>query len=225
MNEDAVWIAITRWLIVNAFRLIWFLTRAAWWLGLFAALSIGAGIVSLARIVSKQAGSDNGQAIGRYSDDGERWWDPATGTWYRCSATLQEHCEIVAAQVGTYWRRTALARLFMMGVILRYRLTAVCDGNPQRERYAVATAEFPMEARHGITLDHLDPAQAAHDEYNLGELRRWAEDAVDYLDHVLTDSGWQPNGQATVHWYATRYTRRAVLWNEPIAATRMAESG
>ncbi len=215
-KEDEWWISLTRWLILLAFKATWFLARVTWWLGLFLIFSIAAAISGLVRIASKRAQSGDQAEISHYSEDGRRWWDHATGQCYPCSQTDRESCAVDAANAGTYWRKTALARLFRMGVIQRYRFLAVLDEDSQRAGTVVATSEFPLEARHGITLDHLDPARAADDQYNLGQLRDSARTGLEDLDRLLAAAGWERVGESGPPWYRIRYRGPAILWSEPL---------
>jgi hypothetical protein len=56
-----------------------------------------------------------------------------------------------------YWRRTAISRLLRGGAMQRYRFAALTDPTPAGGHSVAAWCDFPIEARHNITLDHLDP--------------------------------------------------------------------
>jgi len=206
------------------FRLAGFLFRIAWWLGVFVLLSIGAGAMALIKL--GQAKPDETQGFGVYSPDRTVWRDRKTNLSYPVSDTETEYCEVHATQDGQYWRRTAISRLVRMGAIVRYRFNAVIDHPDEGQSNIAATVDFPQEARVNITLDHVDPALAASDPYGLNQNRELATSALDHLDWLLTNRGWQAAGLArdtsNEHWYAKRYSRPLILRDEPansLAAT------
>jgi hypothetical protein len=200
------------------FKLLWFLLRSAWWLAVFLILSAGAGMALLAK--GGRARPDDTAGFGRFLDD-THWQDDATGSVYPAAAAEREYCEIYAADAGTYWRRTAISRLLRMGAIMRYRFDAITEAGPGRARELAASQEFPQEARHNITLDHVDPDLAGSDPYGLDQNRDLAVDALKTVELQLAGRGWEPAGQsqdqANRHWYANRYSRRVISWDTPIA--------
>lgn len=193
------------------FKVTWFLARILWYFGVFLILSIGAGIAALVR---RGQHSNELAGIGEYSDDGALWRDRASGSEYPCSKTQVEHCQVHADEDGMYWRSTALARLIRGPAIMRYRFSAVSEGDGQPGT-VTASVDFPQEARRNITLDHLDPGAASADPYGLGRSRDWATEALDDLDTLLAAKGWQPAGKSEDHWYSRRYQRPAILWDRP----------
>lgn len=210
------------------FRLTRFLLRIAWWLTIFVVLSLGAGVLTLAK--AGQTKTEEGADFGDYSEDREIWKTRKTGLTYPCSSTDIEYCDVQATVAGQYWRRTAISRLMRMGAIWRYRFDAVVDKSAEDVASIAATVQFPQEAKVNITLDHLDPAAAASDPYGLGQNREQAIAALDHLDWVLTNRGWtltEPSeNEANAHWYARRYSRPVILWSDPIiTAAQSAEAG
>jgi hypothetical protein len=204
---------------------MWFFIRIAWWLAVFVLLSIGAGIMALVRLA--RPGPDESAAFGQYSDDGRLWQDRATGQWYPCSQTERERCEVEATEAGFYWRRTAISRLMRAGAVLRYRFCAVGGGSSAADPVLIAEVEFPVEARRNITLDHLDPANASTDPYNLGVNRDSAKSALDDLDWLLAMKGWKRLDDETSrkeHWYGRVYERPAVQWSKPVEPPAQAPS-
>jgi hypothetical protein len=189
--------------IIGVFRLAWWCLRVAWWLAIFLLLWIGAGIMALARIGRPR--EDHTAGFGAYSQDRTQWRDAASGESYPSSQTSEEHCHIRAAEAGTYWRRTAVARLLRQGAMLRYRFEAVRDDGTVE-----ASREFPNEARRNITLDHLDPAAASTDPYNLTQNREMATEALNDLDFILENKGWQRSDRLSDHWYANAYARPVI---------------
>lgn len=72
-------------------KVVWWLTRTIWWLGVFAVLSVGAGMALLARRARPGPETTvNMAGVGQYSQDGKRWQDEASGQWYPCSDTDEE---------------------------------------------------------------------------------------------------------------------------------------
>jgi hypothetical protein len=196
--------------IIGVFRLAWWCLRAAWWLAIFILLWIGTGVMALTKIGRPR--EDHTVGFGQYSQDRTQWRDAASGEWYPVGQT-EEHCHVRAAEAGTYWRRTAIARLLKQGAILRYRFEAVRDDGTVE-----AYREFPSEARRNITLDHLDPAVASTDPYNLAQNREMAAEALNDLDYILENKGWQRSGQDAGHWYANAYVRPAIDRSRPVDA-------
>jgi hypothetical protein len=208
-------------LFTLGFRIMWFFTRIIWWLGIFLICSVIAGIASLVKMAQHRAHET--ADFGSLSPDGTRWQAHDSGQWYPVSEGDQETCEIQAAMGGLAWRRNALSRLVKRGAMFRYTFAAVSRDAGGTSR-TVASQEFLNEARRNITLDHLDPAHAAEDPYNLGENRREAESALDHLDWLLTSSGWssvdagQQQRESESHWYTRHYQRPIILWDQPIGA-------
>jgi hypothetical protein len=205
-----------------AFRII----RIAWWLSLYLLLTLGAGMIWLAR-GGKGRPVDTG-GFGRHSEDEALWQDHATGTVYPVSATDLEYCEVVAELGGQYWRRTMLNRLLRRGALWRYKFSAVtADGRKE----VAAWCEFPSEAWKGITLDHLAPTGGVPVsgidpdalEYNRGEARA----ALEHLEALLKGRGWQPHEDPgdppPDHWYGSRFRRKVITWDAPLAPAIPAE--
>lgn len=216
-REDKFWSDITGVLIVGAFKLAWFFLRTFWWLGAFLVLSLGAGITALAK---RNSEPEITAGFGQYSEDHQRWQDEVSGQWYPCSSVDREYCQIQASDCGFYWRNTALSRLMRRGALVRYRFSAVTESSNGAAPEVIATREFPQEARRNITLDHVDPARASTDPYDLGVNRGWAKDALKELEWLLTNKGWarivdDPNATSE-HWYAYRYNRPVIAWDKPI---------
>jgi hypothetical protein len=199
---------------ILVFKIMRFVLRIVWWLGLWAILSVGAGLMSITR--AGKSGPDETAGFGQFSEDGKLWRDSASGRAFPCSETDREHCEIQANMVGQYWRSTALSRLVRAGAIVRYRFDAVTDGAAG----IAATHEFPQEARVNLNLDTVDPAHASTDEYNQARNRDWALEALARMDLLLTNRGWRSAGRSAnpsnQHWYASRYERPVVFWTEPV---------
>lgn len=204
---------------VLVFKIMRFMLRIAWWLGLWVVLSIAAGLIAIAR--RGQDGSAETEGLGHFSEDEKLWQDEASGQVFRCSETDREHCELTATVAGQYWRSTALSRLMRRGAIWRYRFDAVTEAADGSVLVA-ATHEFPQEARVKLTLDHVDPAQASTDPYGLEQNREWALDALTHMDWLLTSRGWHAAGRtqdpSNQHWYCSRYERPVIFWAEPVAA-------
>ncbi|HCU91291.1 MAG TPA: hypothetical protein DHU96_00405 [Actinobacteria bacterium] len=196
------------------FRIAWFFARIVWWLSIFLIASIVAGVAALAK--RGQSASDVSEGFGKYSDDRSQWQDQKTGQWYPVRRGTLETCEVEAIMGGFHWRRMALSRLVKRGAISHFTFAAVRDEAPGAASETVASSEFLNEARHNITLDHLDPARAAEDIYGLGDNRAEAESALAHLDWLLTNRGWTWNGTVNSHWYARIYERPAILWGEPV---------
>ncbi len=199
---------------ILVFKIMRFVLRIVWWLGLWAVLSIGAGLLSITR--AGKSRPDETAGFGQFSKDQKLWQDQASGQLFRVSETDRECCEIHADLAGQYWRRTALSRLVRAGAIWRYRFDAVTEGTAA----IAATLEFPQEARVNLNLDTVDPAQASTDEYNQSRNRDWALEALTHMDWLLTSRGWTPVGRSAdlsnQHWYATRYERPVIFWAEPV---------
>jgi hypothetical protein len=189
--------------IIGVFKLAFWCLRVAWWLAIFLLLWIGAALMALTRI--GRPSEDHTVGFGEYSQDRTQWRDAASGESYPVNKTAEEHCHVRAVEAGTYWRRTAIARLLRQGAVLRYRYEAVGDGGAVE-----ASTEFPSEARRNITLDHLDPAEASTDPYNLAQNRKMAVEALNDLDYILENKGWQRAGQLNDHWYANVYARPVI---------------
>lgn len=207
-------------LFTLGFRIMWFFARIIWWLGIFLICSAIAGIAALVKMAQHRP--DETADFGSFSPDHTQWQVQGTGQLYPVSGSDQERCEIQAAMGGLAWRRNALSRLVKRGAIFRYTFAAV-SRNAAGTPHTVASQEFLNEARHNITLDHLDPAHAAEDPYNLGDNRREAESALDHLDWLLKNSGWTPidadqQRESESHWYTRHYQRPLILWDQPIAA-------
>ena len=112
-------------------------------------------------------------------------------------------------------RMTAANRLMRgRAAVTTHRFEAVVDGTGQ----VAATVEFPQECYRGISLDHVDPAQASQDQCDLRLNREQAIGALDRLDHVLEARGWQPDGASGTHWYSRTYQRPVILWDQPLQA-------
>jgi hypothetical protein len=122
---------------------------------------------------------------------------------------------VYAIEQGFFWKSTALSRLFRRGAITKCDFVARNDATGQ----IAAERKFPQEARHNITIDHLDPAYAAVDQYGLGTNREWAQNALQELESILTVKGWDNTGDGrSDHWYADVYKRHVIQWNAPLAA-------
>jgi hypothetical protein len=199
---------------IMVFKVMRFVLRIVWWLGLWAILSAGAGLMSMTR--AGKSGPDQTAGFGRFTENGKLWQDKASGQLFPCSQTDREYCEIHADLAGQYWRRTALSRLMRAGAIWRYRFDAVTDGTAD----IAATHEFPQEARVNLNLDTVDPAHASTDQYNQARNRDWAVEAITHMDWLLANRGWTAAGRSpnpsNQHWYATRYERPVIFWTEPI---------
>ncbi len=198
------------------FRIMWFFWRIAWWLSIFLIASIIAGIAALFRMFGSKP--DPAAGFGTYSHDQAQWQDTASGQLYPVRKEQREICEVKAAMHGLHWQRNAMSRLIRRGAIFHYRFSAVSDGLPGEGPRTVASAEFLNEARHNITLDHLDPAQASVDPYDLSNNRDEAVEALKHLDWLLTNTGWTPTGELADHWYARTYERPVILWDQPVGA-------
>lgn len=199
--------------------------RIAWWLGLYLLLTLGAGMVWLAR-GGKGRPLDAG-GFGRPVDDA-LWQDDETGTVYPVSGSDYEHCEVVADLDGQYWRQTMLNRLLRRGSLWRYKFSAVTVDNREA---VVAWCEFGNEAWKGITLDHLAPTEGGPVpgidpgalEYNRDEART----ALKIVEALLERRGWEryeaPGDPLPDHWYGSRFRRKMIAWDAPIAAAIPAE--
>jgi hypothetical protein len=197
------------------FRIAWFFFRIAWWLGQFLIFSLFAGMVALVKL--GRADPDIATGFGHFSEDGAQWQDQHTGQWYPVSKETQEHCVVEAKMGGLALRRNALSRLVKRGAIFRYTFAAVSDGTGSAAE-PFAKEEFLNEARHNITLDHLDPEATASDSYDLGQNRDEAVSALEHLEWLLTNRGWErEDDPAPSHWYARKYSRR-IRWDQPIPA-------
>jgi hypothetical protein len=199
---------------ILVFKIMRFALRIVWWLGLWAILSVGAGLMSITR--AGRSGPDETAGFGQFSGEGKLWRDKASCHLFPCSQTELEHCEIQANLAGQYWRRTALSRLVRAGAIWRYRFDAITDGTAD----ITATHEFPQEAKVNLNLDTVDPAHASTDQYNQARNRDWALQALAHMDWLLTNRGWRAAGQpvnpSNQHWYARRYERPVIFWTEPV---------
>ena len=135
----------------------------------------------------------------------------------------REYCQVEAREAGTDWRRTALSRLLRRGAILRYKFAAVTDPAANGRRGIAAWCEFSHEARKNMRLDELDPegpgvpGLSADARAAVGANLNDALDALKHLDWLLSQRGWETDkpapGQARRPWYATRYSRRAILFD------------
>jgi hypothetical protein len=199
---------------ILAFKLTRFVLRIAWWLGLWAVLSVGAGLMSITR--AGKANADETAGFGRFTEDGALWRDKASGLEFPCSDT--ELCEIHAGVAGQYWRRTALSRLVRATAIWRYRFDAVTDGAGG----IAATHEFTQEARVNLTLDTVDPAQASTDQYGQGRNRDWAVEALMHMDWLLTNrAGTRSASQRT--WTTCTGTRPGTSGRSSAGPSRWAQ--
>jgi hypothetical protein len=198
-----------------AFRIAWFFFRIAWWLSIFLVCSMIAGIAALVR--HGRPDPDEPEGFGSYSEDRSQWQDHRSGQRYPVRQQDHETCEVQAAMGGLAWRRNALSRLVKRGAIFNYTFSAISNGSPDASPETVASARFLNEARHNITLDHLDPAEAQSDPYNLGDNRAEAEHALEHLDWLLANRGWSWNHELNDHWYGRIYERPIILWDQPIA--------
>jgi hypothetical protein len=201
------------------FRIAWFFARIAWWLSIFLIASIIAGVAAL---IKRGQSSDVSEKFGTYSDDRSQWQDKKTGQRYPVRQGARETCEVKASMGGFHWQRTALSRLVKRGAVSHFTFSAVRDGSAGAAPEIVASSKFLNEARHNITLDHLDPARAAEDIYGLSDNRTEAESGLEHLDWLLTNRGWTWNGAVNGHWYARIYERPVILWNEPVATASVA---
>jgi hypothetical protein len=208
-------------ILTLGFRIMWFFMRIAWWLAIFLIASMAAGVAALAKLGRQKP--DENAGFGRYSADGDQWQDSKTSEWYPVRLGEQETCEVHAIRGGFHWQRNALSRLVRRGAIVRYRFTAV-SGAADLQPRAIASEEFLNEARHNITLDHLDPAEASSDPYGLSDNRDEAVSALDHLDWILTNQGWEKSRELAGHWYAGIYTRPTILWDQPVVSAADSES-
>jgi len=198
------------------FRIAWFFLRIAWWLGQFLIFSLFAGIIALVKL--GRASPDIAMGFGNFSEDAMRWQDRHTGQWYPVSKDVQERCVVEATMGGLDWRRNALSRLVKRGAIFRYTLAAVSDGSASSSAEPFVQEEFLNEARHNITLDDLDPEYAASDRYDLSQNRDEAVRALEHLEWLLTNKGWEQEKDPSPRpWYARKYCRR-ICWDQPIPA-------
>ena len=196
------------------FRIAWFFLRIAWWLGQFLIFSLFAGIVALVKL--GRPGSDITTGFGHFSEDETRWQDQHTGQWYPVSKEVQEHCVVEASMGGLAWRRNALSRLVKRGAVFRYTFAAVSADSERIPAEPFVQEEFLNEARHNITLDHLDPKDKASDPYDLSQSRDEAVSALEHLDSLLTNRGWKREDDPSPnHWYARKYSR-CIRWDQPI---------
>lgn len=197
------------------FRIIWFFTRIIWWLGIFLISSVVVGIAALVKMAGPKPELSAG--FGSYTGDGSLWQDKKSGQTYPVLRDHLETCEVQAKMGGLAWQRNAISRLVKRGAIFRYQFSAVSQAAPGSAPKAIASQEFLNEARHNITIDHLDPVQASSDLYGLEDNRREAVAAIDHLDWLLTNRGWERTDQLAGHWYARIYSRPTILWDQPIA--------
>ncbi|MCW2912255.1 MAG: hypothetical protein JWN52_323 [Actinomycetia bacterium] len=202
-------------ILVLAARITWFFLRAIWWIGLFLICSLLAGVAALTRTGRPEP--DETVGFGEYSEDCQRWQDQASGQWFPVSPTDVENCEVKVEMGGFAWRRMAIARLTGAGAIVRYTFFAVSEDASSGVPEIVSSVEFLHEARHNITIDNLDPALASVDQYNLAWNRDMATEALTHLEWLLAKRGWEPDGRSD-QWYARRYRRPLILWNEPLVA-------
>jgi hypothetical protein len=206
--------------IFIGFRVLWFFIRVTWWLGQFLIFSLVAGAVSLVRL--GRPAPDQTEGFGQYSPDRTRWQDAHSGRWYPLASEPREHCVVQGAPEGLAYRRNAISRLVRRGAIFRHTFSAVSDGGDAVPNPA-ASADFIQEMRHNITLDNLDPEQEDIVRYDLHNNYAEAKNALDHLDWVLTQRGWQDTGDRHGHWYARVY-ERSILWDSPIPEAQSAGS-
>ena len=203
-------------MVVIQLKIIWFVARMAWWLLVLLVLSVADGVSHLIKRGRDERDEPELDGLDKYSEDGLQWFDQKSGKWYPCGSNGLEFCTVQAVERGIYWRNTALSRLLQRGAIKRNAFLAVNDRNDKTE----AESEFPEEARRNITLDHLDPAAAATDPYNLGNNREMALDALRKLEVKLKAMGWELvdplDRRREDHWYAKVYQRPMIDWDSPI---------
>lgn len=211
MSSDGDFITgfIIGFVLVGTFKVAWFVLRSIWWLALFLILSSAAGIAALARRGS--SGQGEPQGFGEYSTDCTQWQDQATGQQYPVSHEESETCVIAAEEGRIHWRKTAMSRLIRAGAIFECRFLANSTSSNAEARYADASVTFYQEARHGVTIDHLDPALASTDMYNLQNNRESATAALAHLEWILAQQGWRFIDRPEGHWYAKRYERPIIL--------------
>jgi hypothetical protein len=206
--------------IFIGFRIFWFFARIAWWLSVLLIVSLIAGVGALVR--SGRPRPDGSAGFGHFTDDHTCWQDEKSGVQYPVRDEELDACEVQAIQGGMHWQRTALSRLVKRGAVVRYTFAAVSGGHSGGTHAGapeiVASEEFLNEARRNITIDHLDPALAATDQYGLQDSREEAVSALDHLDWILTHRGWERTQELAGHWYARTYTRPKTLWDEPVSA-------
>jgi hypothetical protein len=206
-----IWTIITVKLIGGIFRLLWFLTKTLWWLGILL-------VTSVALMVRRRGQPDQIPDAGEFVGDGEdlHWRDLATGTLYPVDQNTISHCEVQASErAGMDMRMTAASRLLRgRAAVMTNRFAAIIDGTGQ----VAAATEFPQECYHNIGLDHVDPAQAALDQCDLRMNREQALAALDELDGILAARGWRPDGASGPHWYSRTYQRPVIRWDQPVEA-------
>jgi hypothetical protein len=198
----------------------------AWWLTVYLLLSLGAVVAWLAR-GRRGRETDTGR-FGRYLEDGSGWRDDASGAVYLLGPDL-EFCRVEARETGVDWRRTALSRLLRRGAIIRYQLAAVTDPAPDGRHGIAAWGEFAHEARKNMRLDELDPedpgaaGRPADVMAAVDANRESALHALDDLERLLSQRGWKlvppPAGRKPHPWYASRYSRKAILFDSVVPAT------
>jgi hypothetical protein len=205
--------------IFIGFRILWFFARIAWWLSVLLVVSLIAGVTALVR--SGRPRPDASAGFGHFTDDRVSWQDEKSGVRYPVRDGEPDTCQVEAIQGGMHWQRTALSRLVRRGAVVRYKFAAVSGGilggADAGAPGIVASEEFLNEARRDITLEHLDPALAATDQYGLQDNREEVVSALDHLDWILTSRGWERAKELAGHWYARTYTRPKILWDEPVS--------
>ena len=203
-------------IIFIGFRIMWFFIRIAWWLSVLLIASLIAGVAALAKSGRPQL--DESAGFGHLTDDRASWQDEKSGVHYPVRAGEVDTCAVHAIQGGMHWQRTAVSRLVKRGAVVRYTFAAVSGGAPAQAPEVIASEEFLNEARHNITIDDLDPALAATEQYGLQESQREAISALDHLEWILVGRGWERGQALADHWYARTYTRPKIAWDAPVGA-------
>lgn len=218
-----IWTFITVKLIWGMFKLAWFLVTTLWWL---LVLAIASAVVLVRR---RHIPRDHPDA-GKFLNDAEgelRWRSLATGTLYPvdtdAAGDTEECCEVQASEKTLGWdaQMTALNRLFRhKAAVFTSRFSAVTgDGR------VAATADFPQETYRGMTLDHASQEWVtrliADGTCDLRNNREYAVKALDGLEAVLGDCGWEREGGDGEHWYSRRCQRPVILWDQPLHAAEV----
>ena len=198
--------------IFIGFRILWFFIRVTWWLGQFLDILAGRGHRIPGPARAARRGPDRGF---RSVLSGSH---PLAGCAQRAVVSRGERTAGALRRPGAMgslaYRRNAISRLVRRGAIFRHAFSAVNDSSDVAPNPA-ASADFIQEMRHNITLDNLDPEGEDIARYDLHDNYAEAKNALDQLDWVLTQRGWQDTGDRRGHWYARVY-ERSILWDTPM---------